>query len=290
VVEIWREFQRAHAKVVDLADRNGDFRAFIDLATPEQLPRIDEIVGLVAGVEGDAGVLKRLESGSLQRAVTALTPAGLDITRDTRSIDTALAWTDLAGAKLPEVVQLGLHKRANPADITRTELQRILGLGDGVAITRLVAVKPDVRRVLLQLEDGPLKGLARALDEPQLLSLSGYLTGLQPAVAAQVLQAVAGEPGRMQVLGLDRVRNAILASRDQAAAVDMMLKTGALLEPESVARDVRLVIDGRVSGLLLWDKHPSAVALAAAGAILILLMFNRLLFGRRRRPAVVKAG
>src|SRR5690606_28266239 len=47
VVEIWREFRRAHAKVLELAEQNPSFRAFLDAASPEQLPRIDELVGII---------------------------------------------------------------------------------------------------------------------------------------------------------------------------------------------------------------------------------------------------
>lgn len=289
VVQIWREFQRAHAQVVDLADRNGDFRAFVDLASADQLPRIDEIVAIIIGSDGEAGVLKRLEDGRLRRAVTLLDATGLEIARDTRSVDTAVAWVDLAGARLELVTRLGLHRRADPRSLAKAEFQRIAGLGDTVAITRLVAIKPDVRAGLLQLEDAPLRNLARALDEAGLAALSDYLTALNPEVGAQLLRAVAAQPGHMQLLGIPRVRTAILASSDQAAAVAMMLRSGALLEPEAVIRDIRLVTDGRVSPVLLLDRHPAALSVGAVGVLFVLLLFNRLLFGRRRKTVPAAA-
>src|SRR5690606_30180220 len=95
IVEIWREFRRAHAKVLELAEHNQPFKAFLDAASPEQLPRIDEVVGIVAAGEGDPGVLKRLEDGTLHDAVNRLTEPGMAIARDTRSVDAALRWSTI---------------------------------------------------------------------------------------------------------------------------------------------------------------------------------------------------
>ena len=44
----------------------------------------------------------------------------------------------------------------------------------------------------------------------------------------------------------------------------------------------RLVLDGRVSPLLLWEKHPASCWCAAvAVALMLLLILKRLLFGAR---------
>ena len=56
VVEIWLEFRRAHAKVVELADRQEGFKRFLDTVKPDDLPRLDEVVALVLASEGEAGV------------------------------------------------------------------------------------------------------------------------------------------------------------------------------------------------------------------------------------------
>ena len=90
VVEIWLEFRRAHAKVLEFADRNEAFKRFLDTIRPSDLPRLDEVVALVLASEGEAGVTKRLGDGTLNVAVTALPPAALDIAREARSLETAL--------------------------------------------------------------------------------------------------------------------------------------------------------------------------------------------------------
>ena len=67
VVEIWLEFRRAHAKVLEFADRNEAFKRFLDTIRPSDLPRLDEVVALVLASEGEAGVTKRLADGTLNR-------------------------------------------------------------------------------------------------------------------------------------------------------------------------------------------------------------------------------
>ena len=106
-----------------------------------------------------------------------------------------------------------MHRRAKPEAFTKASLQRLLGLQDRLAITRLASLTPAARDLAVRAGDGELKTLARALDETQLDSLSRYLTGLDKASAQRVLRAVAQTPARMAELGKPRVRDAIIASQ-----------------------------------------------------------------------------
>jgi hypothetical protein len=290
VVEIWLEFRRAHAKVVELAERQDDFKRFLETVKAEDMPRLDEIVGLVLASEGEPGVLKRLSDGTLHRSVTGLPPAALDIAREARSLETALQWSAVAGDSLPKVVEYEVHRRAKPDAFTKASLQRLLGLEDRLAITRLASLTPAARTPLFELETAELKSLARVLDETQLDTLSRYLTSLDKASAQRVLRAVAQTPARMAELGKPRVRDAILASSDQAAAVGMMLQANSMPDPNLMLEHLRLVLDGRVSPLLLWEKHPASLVATAFLALALLLMMKRLLFGTRARIVVQQPG
>jgi hypothetical protein len=97
-----------------------------------------------------------------------------------------------------------------------------------------------------------------------------------------VLSAVAASPAKMQRLAVPRVRNAVLASRDQARAVDMMLREGSG-SPETMLDDARAAWEGRISPVLIWDKHPMVVAGLAFAVLIVLLMLRRLFRPRRRR-------
>src|SRR5690606_17337191 len=127
-----------------------------------------------------------------------------------------------------------------------------------VAITRLAALPPEARDRLFGLGREDLKRLARAFSEAELESLARYLDGLEPVPRARVLAAVAATPGKLQGRAAPRVRNAVLASRDQARAVDMMLRDGSG-SPEVILDDARAAWEGQVAPVLIWEKHPVIV-------------------------------
>ncbi len=281
VVEIWQTFKRAHALVLKLADADEGFRKFLDGVKPAALPRLDEIVSLLAVSEGEAGIMKRLSDGSLNEAVHAMPTEGMDIVRQTKSVANGLAWTALAGDKLPSVVDLEIYRRTDPAGLTRSDLDRMLALDDQTAITRIASLPQSARAALLGLGTTELKTLAKSLSETELNTLASYLNGLQPGTRDQVLRTVAANPRTMQILARTRVRDAILASTDQSAAVDMMLKTTTGFSPHDIANDAILVWEGRINPWLIGEKHPSALAISAVLALVLLFWLRRLF---RRQP------
>jgi hypothetical protein len=289
VVEIWHGFKKAHAMVVGLTERHDGFRRFADQVKPEQFGRLDEVVALVHAAEGEAGVLRRLGDGTLDVGVNKLSVAGLDIAREKRSLETALQWQTLAGPDFAKISEFELHRLASPEQFTKASLARVLALGERTSITRMASLKQGPRETLLELDDAALTRLAKNLDGAQLDTLASYNIGLSKPAGQLVLKTVAQNPQRMQLLGMPRVRDAVLRSRDQLAAVEMVLGQGPTFEPNVIARDVRLIVDGKISPVLMLDRHPTALAIAAALSLILLLMVKRLLFGRRRAKAFVPA-
>jgi len=290
VVEIWTEFRRAHAKVLELAERNDAFKHFLDQIKGSDMPRLDEIVALILASEDEAGLFKRLEDGTLHQAVTALPGEALEIARASRSLEVALKWWGIAGDNLPKVVAFELYRRAEPQAFTAASLQRLLAFQDRVIITRLAALQPKARDVLFELDTGELKGLARSLEEGELDSLSRYLTALGAAPAQRLLRVVVQSPQRMAELARPGVRDGIIASSDQLAAVGMMLQNNTLPNPGEVLDHVQLVLDGRISPRLLWEKHAFVLAIAGLLSLLATVLLWRLLRGPRPRVVLQHAG
>ncbi len=287
VIEIWRDFRRGHQKVIELTERNEGFRGFVDTLKPADLARLDEVVALVLVAEGEAGIVRRLKDGTLSQAVTRFSPDGMEIARELLSLDKGLQWSAIAGSALPQVIELGLHNRIVAGEITGGQLKRILAFEDRVATMRLASIPRNSRDTLLELNDRELKSLARALSEEELQTLASYLGGLEPQARERVMKAVAAAPARMQVLAPARVRDGIIASRDQLAAVSMMLRGDQGLDVKLIKDDFLMVLDGRVSPMLLVDKHPLGLGGIAAGLLVLLLLMRRLVVGRRVK--VVKA-
>ncbi|MET0652700.1 MAG: hypothetical protein ABWY63_09290, partial [Hyphomicrobiaceae bacterium] len=281
VLEIWLEFRRAHAKVVELADRVEVFKRFLDTVKPDDLPKLDEVVALVLASEGEAGIIRRLDNGTLHRAVSGLPTGAIEIARETQSLEAALQWSVVAGDSLGKVVEFEIYRHAKPDTFTKASLQKLLGLQDRVAVIRLAGLQPAARDALFELPANELKGLARTLDETQLDSLSRYLTGLDKSSALRVLQVVGQNPTRMAELGKPSVRDAILSSSDQAAALGMMLQATSVPDPTVLLAHAKLVVDGRVSPMLLWEKHAVWLAAAVVLSLALLMMLKRLVFGTR---------
>lgn len=283
VMTVWRDFRSAHLKALEMAENNPAFRTFLNNVRQSDLGRLDEVVGLVLASEGEAGILARLESGTLNEAITTLPEPAMEIARSTRSLETALKWSAVAGKDIAAVVDYGIYQQAAPDSFTSYSLQRVLALQDRVAIARLAGVDRDAREILLDLGNEPLQGLARSLTSSELATLSSYLTGLQREPRERVLRAVAASPAKMQILASERVRNAVVASADQNAAVDMMLRSDSGFNLPRVAADFRLAWDGRISPLLILDKHPMSLAALGVAFIILLLVLRRLFSSGRPR-------
>jgi hypothetical protein len=288
VIEVWQAFRRAHALVLQIADQNGAFKAFLDGVKPEALPRLDEVVSILVTSEGEGSVLKRLQDGSLNAAVHLMPDKGMDIARDLKSIQAGLDWTALAGDRLGSVADLELYKKINPKDLTRASLDRILDLKDRAAIIKISSVPANARDLLFTLNSNDLNILLRSLSEDELKELAGYLSGLRPEPRQKVLEAIAAQPAKMQVLAAHRVRDRIIGSRDQLAAVNMMLTPSDQLSSEELLHDATLVWEGRVAPLLMWDKHPQTVSIA--GVLGLILLFWLLRLFRPRRISRPQAG
>jgi nitrogen regulatory protein PII-like uncharacterized protein len=289
IVAIWRDFRAAHAKVLDLAERRSEFRAFLDRARPEALPRLDEVTALVLAREGESGVLGRLADGTLDEAVSRLPETAMEIARQSRSIGEALEWNSLAGPYIDKVLELELFRRSKPTDYTRYGLSRLVEIGDPVAVKRLAALDAKSRDVLFELDPVELKSAARAFDEPKLTALAGYMAGLAPEPRERLIQIVAASPEVLATLASKRVRSAILASRDQAAALDMMLRPGAASDFDTVLNDVRLAWERQIDPELIWHRHPILVG-AFVVVLLVMLVLLRRLFYRPARARPAKPG
>ena len=56
--------------------------------------------------------------------------------------------------------------------------------------------------------------------------------------------------------------------------------------PTQIYDNVRLVTDGRINPLLLWYKDPVSLGAVLVGALALLALLKRLLFGTRPRVVV----
>ncbi len=288
VVDVWQEFKRAHAKALELAARDPAFRRFLDTINATSFARLDEVVSLLLASEGEDAILKRAGDGSLDEAVNRLPEAGMTIARETRSVATALAWSAVAGRDITRVADYGIHKHTKPDAFTGRTLALVLDLDDRVAVTSMAEVERQARDILFTLTPSRLKTLARSLEPVELQALAFYVNSLEAGPRERILNAASTTPALMGQLASARVRDAIIASRDQTAAVEMLLRPpGAPFS--TMADDLSAVWEGRIEPILFWEKHPLAVGVGVLLGLMILLWLKRLILPARR-PSPPTAG
>lgn len=288
IVDIWKSFKSAHTKVLELAESDAKFRDFVDTVGEGKLQRLDEVVALILPRDGANGVGQALRDGRLHTAVTQLDDRALAIARERGDLDSGLRWSAVAGDQLDDVVDLGLHRQTDPTTFTQRSLSRLLALENRAAKLKLAGLPADDRIILFELNPIQLGSLGRALGTEELKTLANYLRGLQPGPSKSILEAVAENPAKMQIFAADYVRDAVLASKDQTAAVGLLLRDGGMLSPTVIGEDFDAALNGRISPVLLWEKHPIIIVGAGFLSLLLLLLVRGLFAGSRRKQKQMK--
>ncbi len=86
----------------------------------------------------------------------------------------------------------------------------------------------------------------------------------------------------MQDLSGEGMRRAIFNSRDQLAAVSMVIRdeSASMLSYGRIVKDAELVRDGAVNYRVFWERYWFSLAIAAFALLTFLSWIRRLIFGR----------
>ena len=161
LVEQWQGFCTAYADVCALADKDENFQSLLGLVALDELDELAALVGWFQNQAGQEALLAAAADGTLETLLALPTPTLTTLVAESRPA-TALAWLDLAGAQMPQVVALGLHRLATPGEFDAATLAALLALDDEDAIRRLVALAPVQRNALLALPPVRLQQLLAA--------------------------------------------------------------------------------------------------------------------------------
>ena len=280
----WLDFKQRYNRLLALSEKHPAFAEFLKDRRLDQLRKLSQIVDILYGTEGEQKVLQRVANGSLNKALLDLSDAGLVIAEEQKSIDKALRWTAIAGRDLPRVVELGVYRWLPVEGLTSENLQKILSINDKIAVSRIANLDPQARDFILSLPGGQMHELARRLNDRQLAAFADYERNLEPSAARRLLRAVAEDPAVMMELTGEGLRDAILKSRDQLAALNMIIHDDAsltsLFDYTRIFKDAELVQNGVVSFRVFWERYWAAILLGAFLLLVLLSWLRRLLFGR----------
>jgi hypothetical protein len=280
IYSTWLDFKQKYDVLLRLAEQNTDFGRFLSERRVEQLAPLGLLVSFLIGEEREEGVFRRTRDGSLSKALLDLGPEGAKLAVDLKSLDKALAWASIAGGQLPKVMEFGLPERIQPEELDRRQLETLLSLDSRVTAQRMASLEPAARDALLSLPPQELVELTRRHSERELASIALYQSRLAKPAAARVLREVTNNPESAHVLAKPTVEKALIASRDQLSAVDMLLRRDMLFSFARIDDDFQLVRDGQVDFRIFLERYWLTVLAIAIGGLLLLTILRRMIFGR----------
>src|SRR5262249_34891324 len=154
---------------------------------------------------------------------------GLKIAAEQKSLEKGLQWTAAAGEDLPRVVESGLYRWLTPGEVTNENIKKILSLNDKASIARLASLEPGARDIILSRPADLTQRFALRLNAQQLTAFADYKRNLQPAAARRLVGLAMEDPAIMQGLSGEGLRQAVIGSRDQLAALNMLIREDASL-------------------------------------------------------------
>ncbi len=278
---IWEAFQERYDLLLSLANKNTAFEDFLRQRQPGELARLGELAQLIVEQENEPAVFDHLEDGTLQTALDALSLDGVEIARQTRSLQTAIAWSELAGERIGDVLRFNIYSRLRPEQISGPELERLLNVDDQRAVYRLAALPSAARERLLALPGAKVRDLAGQLQENELLALARYQTELPDGASKALLESVANDPARMEKLSRSGLQDAILSSENEDAAVDMLLNPGGYFSLFGMVNNFGKVRAGQVEPRVFVEAYTWTLSVAAAAVFIFIILVARLIRGRR---------
>jgi hypothetical protein len=274
----WLAVKRDLRVLLELADANPAFAALLaQTETPEAMGQLVSVTAPLLNAAGRDAVLAAAEDGSLERAMTLGVDLG-PIVAQSGSLQTALAWADLAGSDLDEVVRLELYKFGSPDALDRTTLQQLVALDDPAAIARIATLPPEQMRTLLSLSSLTLDQLTETFTTEQLGSLAITLAAMTPSDRSVFVGRLVTDPGL-----LDQVeQSGLLESGTLPAGASLDEALTFLSSPSDafgIFNDtVAVVTDDATWGMFRMKYGWGVTILSLAVVILLLLLLLRLLW------------
>jgi hypothetical protein len=272
----WRDVRRNIRQVLALAESDAAFRALLNrLENTDDLARLVNLVGVAVPALGEEGFQQAVADGSLERVLDQ-PPSALRIVEGAGSIETALAWSALAGSLLDQVVEVELYKHIAPEQLSRPTLERLLALGNRATIQKLALLNLNEIETLLTVSSSNLNTLAARLTPEELRVVAGYLPLLEQEQRNHFISRVASDPTVLPLLGNEAIKQRVVASNDVDATLSFLAAPRGF---DTLVADLTAVGRGQVGvGLFTYKYGAGQSALLGIGLILLAAIVLRLLY------------
>ncbi|MCB0045169.1 MAG: hypothetical protein KDD92_07060 [Caldilineaceae bacterium] len=215
----WLDFQRKYRQVLTLAEQDPDFATLV--SRTDDLPKLAEMTDEVLRQSGADGLHRAVVDGSLE-AAAQLPSVAVEMLAELGSLETVLAWGELAGADFGVMAAAELYKYQQPGDLDPELLHDLLALDDPGLISELALLQPDQMRTLLTLSRAGLRDLTAALSVAELGQLADVLATLDVTERSRLLVVVAEDPSAVELLDQPALRRYLADGGDITKALTFL--------------------------------------------------------------------
>jgi hypothetical protein len=243
----WLDFQKDYRDTLSLAGELPEFQEILSKTT--DLSKISLLVGIALNNMGRNQLVTSIQDGTFERALS-LPEISFKILETSNSLPTVVAWTNLAGNQIDDVVKLELYKHLSPQDLDRQFLIEILSLEDDLTISKLSLLDVNSIRDLLAVSKQNLTSLSAHLSIDDLKRLAGYLRELeQPKVNQLVKFLLNDDPSIIK-------NSAVMAHIIQSHDINAAIRFWETSKSPFLALDGMLkILKGAISLNLVADKY-----------------------------------
>ena len=289
----WQDFREKYVRVLRLAESNGRFRQILDNTSTGDVKRLAELVSDIESAFGLEQLERSLDLGEFER-ILALPEGVRNMLRDGVDPAATVAWADLAGEMLGEVIELELYRVASASDfIDREDLGAVLALEDAGLVQKFMLLDRGARAAIAGLSSQQVKPVLELLSAEDISFLAvELLSELEPQERNVVVDRILSAPALLAELRVESVRAAILDSPNPGSALNYIIQKKK--NAPWVGKAVQMIagIGPVLSGDLPWGlfrRYDGAVlgqvVLALVGLAALLIVWRRV-FGSHRRQEV----
>ena len=273
----WQDLRLKFPRVLYLARTNSRFQTLLNNSTAAQVDKLAELVALADEKLEPEQLARTIDMGQFER-IFSLPQSAFDILQVGGDPDLVIAWADLAGEAIVQVVETELYRIASPSEFRdRKTLERVLALQDPVAIQKLMGLNQVDQDLLLGLPTEQTRSVLMDLSTEDLSWLTIYLAELPLHETNLLVDRILQEPALMSKLRFEDMRQALLESPNIQETLDFLAsrEESAVGQVTKVLEDTERVISREVPWQLFWRKYgtlPNMLYLLSSLLILYLLL------------------
>ena len=273
----WQDLRLKFPRVLYLARTNSRFQTLLNNSTAAQVDKLAELVALADEKLEPEQLARTIDMGQFER-IFSLPQSAFDILQVGGDPDLVIAWADLAGEAIVQVVETELYRIASPSEFRdRKTLERVLALQDPAAIQKLMGLNQVDQDLLLGLPTEQTRSVLMDLSTEDLSWLTIYLAELPLHETNLLVDRILQEPALMSKLRFEDMRQALLESPNIQETLDFLAsqEESAVGQVTKVLEDTERVISREVPWQLFWRKYgtlPNMLYLLSSLLILYLLL------------------